>query len=262
MTYQKILKQELETRILRNPSYSLRSFAKNLGLSAPHLSDILNAKKGLSLTSAHRIAEVLKFQEDEKQVFCDLVVIKHSKNAQDVKAAKLRLKENRQKNSFQDINTEEFKLVSEWYHLAILHLIELKEFEPNPEWIAKKLSLPIATIKDALDRLEKANLIKRDNEKWQLVSKFVTTNNAPKAALKNFHHQILSKAAQSIDQQSSAERDLSAIILSCSDEKLPEAKEWIKTFRRKFCDDLDKSKVKNRVYCLAIQFFKVSHTEV
>ncbi|MGZ3743531.1 MAG: hypothetical protein ACXWRA_06730 [Pseudobdellovibrionaceae bacterium] len=42
---------------------------------------------------------------------------------------------------------------------------------------------------------------------------------------------------------------------------MPEAKRWIKEFRRKFCTHLDKSKSKNRVYCLAIQFFKISDLE-
>ncbi|MGZ3748755.1 MAG: hypothetical protein ACXVCD_15580, partial [Pseudobdellovibrionaceae bacterium] len=54
MSYQTILKNELKYRLQRNPSYSLRAFAKALEMSAPHLSDILSGKKGLSLSSAQR----------------------------------------------------------------------------------------------------------------------------------------------------------------------------------------------------------------
>ncbi|MGZ3804479.1 MAG: TIGR02147 family protein [Pseudobdellovibrionaceae bacterium] len=261
MSYQTILKNELKYRLQRNPSYSLRAFAKALEMSAPHLSDILSGKKGLSLSSAQRIALILKFNADEQQTFCDLVTIKHSKRAKDIQEAKLRLKQNTERNSFQKIDSEEFKLIADWYHLAILHLLELDNFQSDSAWIARKLSLPESIVNEALDRLEKVQLIDRSKQQWKIKNKFSSTGDMPTMAIKNFHHQILKKASLAIDTQVSFERDLSAIIMACDEEKVPEAKRWIKEFRRKFCTHLDKSKSKNRVYCLAIQFFKISDLE-
>jgi hypothetical protein len=48
-------------------------------------------------------------------------------------------------------------------------------------------------------------------------------------------------------------------MMAMDDSKIPEAKEWIQDFRRKFCADLDKSSEKNKVYCLAVQLFKMSN---
>ena len=42
------LKMELDSRIKKNPSYSLRSFAKSLNISHAALSQILNGKRNLT----------------------------------------------------------------------------------------------------------------------------------------------------------------------------------------------------------------------
>jgi hypothetical protein len=58
-SYRDLLKRELESRCGRNPRYSLRAFAKDLGLSAPRLSHVLNGRFGLSRAAAEAIADKL-----------------------------------------------------------------------------------------------------------------------------------------------------------------------------------------------------------
>lgn len=54
-TYQHYMLSEFEGRKSRNPGYSLRAFARDLGLAAPKLSEILRGKGGLSEASARRL---------------------------------------------------------------------------------------------------------------------------------------------------------------------------------------------------------------
>jgi uncharacterized protein (TIGR02147 family) len=253
------LKLELEQRCKRNLSYSLRSFAQALNLKPSHLSCILKRKKGLSLHSAHHIAEVLNMTEEEKQIFCDSVTMQHSRKTDEKEKAKKRLTAQLKSKSAKFIEMRTYKMIADWHYFAILHLFELKEFESNPKWFSKKLSIPEREIESSLRFLDEEGLIDRTSSPWRLKNKFTTTTKAPKAALRNHHHQILQKASEALDSQASEDRDFSSIILSLDSSQIEEAKKWIKKFRRKFCTDLDQSKNKDRIYCLAIQFFNLTN---
>ena len=55
-TYHDLINEEFEKRKQINSAYSLRAFARDLGISAPRLSQILNKKQGLSLNAAQNLA--------------------------------------------------------------------------------------------------------------------------------------------------------------------------------------------------------------
>lgn len=260
-SYQNVLKFELEQRCQRNPAYSLRSFAQALDLKPSHLSCILKNKKGLSLHSAQHIAEVLGMQEEEKQIFCDSVIFQHSRKADERMKAKNRLTAQAKNQSAKFIEMGTYKIVSDWRYFAIIHLLECKEFESKVQWFSKKLSIPETEIKAALRLLEEEGLVDCSLVTWRLKNKFTTSAKVPTAALRNHHHQILRKASEALESQASDERDFSSIILSLDDSQIEEAKRWIKKFRRKFCADLDQSKNKNQIYCLAVQFFRLGNKE-
>lgn len=259
--YQNTLKFELEQRCQRNPSYSLRSFAHALNLKPSHLSCIIKRKKGLSLQSAQHIANVLGLEEEEKHIFCDSVILQHSRKADERMNAKKRLTARSKNGSAKFVEPGSYKILSDWRYFAIIHLLECKDFESKVQWFSKKLSIPEIEIKAALRLLEEEGLIDCSSAPWRLKNKFLTSTKAPKSALRNHHHQILRKASEALDAQTSEERDFSSMILSLDESQIEEARKWIKKFRRKFCADLDQSKNKNQIYCLAIQFFRLGNKE-
>ncbi|MGE0617107.1 MAG: hypothetical protein AB7P04_15865 [Bacteriovoracia bacterium] len=48
MDYRELLKAALAQRIQKNPAYSLRAFARDLGISPGHLCEVLSGKHRLS----------------------------------------------------------------------------------------------------------------------------------------------------------------------------------------------------------------------
>src|ERR1700744_175480 len=54
-----ILRRELVARIERNPHYSLRAFARDLGVTHAYLSMLINGKRRLSVSVAARLEESL-----------------------------------------------------------------------------------------------------------------------------------------------------------------------------------------------------------
>src|SRR5688572_865827 len=87
--YRAILREHFEARKRRNPAYSLRSFARDLGWSASRLSEAMNGKAGLSVAKANAIAQKLSLPPLEKELFAVMVAEKHGRTVQQRKAAKI-----------------------------------------------------------------------------------------------------------------------------------------------------------------------------
>lgn len=64
-----ILQAEYLRRKTSNPRYSLRAFAKFLGMSSPTLSRILSGSQEISLTAARKAIKKLQLNEAETQIF-------------------------------------------------------------------------------------------------------------------------------------------------------------------------------------------------
>ena len=252
--YRQILKAELETRVARNGTYSLRAFARDIGLSPASLSLVMNGKQGLSRTAAARIAEKIGFSAADSIIFCDLVEREHARSPQRRSLAISRL--NNLEGDDTILGLETFKVMSDWYHFAILELTTLKKFQSSPKWIANQLDLDVPTIKAAIGRLKKIGMLEESKDGLrQTVGFLATPSDTPSDALKSYNQQLLRKAADAIYSQGVGERDFSGIVLTLNLEDLEWAKGEIRRFRRSLMNRLEKNPRRDRVYCLGIQLF-------
>ena len=89
--YRSFFKAELERRQARNPRYSLRSFARDLGFSAPRLSDVLRGRYGISRAAAFDLATRIRLSEVDRAYLCDLVESEHGRSRFTREAARARL---------------------------------------------------------------------------------------------------------------------------------------------------------------------------
>ena len=71
--YRDVLKNQIHSRIERNPLYSGNCFSKKIGISQSYLSLILNGKRNLSPKAAKEIADNLGFTPFETDYFQLLV---------------------------------------------------------------------------------------------------------------------------------------------------------------------------------------------
>jgi hypothetical protein len=67
--YRNYLKNEFQRRVIKNPRYSLRAYAKNLGIDNGFLSKLLTGKALLSLDLADILTKKLKLMEDDRKQF-------------------------------------------------------------------------------------------------------------------------------------------------------------------------------------------------
>lgn len=256
--FRTILLEELEVRCNRNSRYSLRAFARFLGLTPSRLSEIMNRRSGLSRELAEKMAKRLDFNKQEIEIFCDLVESEHARSPAKRQFAKLKLQKY-VTPEYGQLQLDAFKAISDWYCFPILELTKLKTFKNNENWIAKALDITPTEAKAAIERLQRLNLLELKDGKLVPTENFTATpNDIPSDAIKKAHQQLLEKAIASLFLQPIEKRDYSAVVMGIEPRRLPEAKALIKDFRRNFTRLLSESESNKDVYCLSMQFFNLT----
>ncbi len=150
LAIQKTLAEKFTELKLKNPSFSLRSYSRKLGLSSSAISEILNGKRNISVKLARRISDGLCLSPKESLSLLNLFPNKRlSGNSLPVK-------------TYIQLSQDQFNVMSDWYHFAILSLSETTGFKDKAEWISKRLHVPARSAHQALERLSRLGLMKKD----------------------------------------------------------------------------------------------------
>lgn len=240
------LLNEFSNRRLKNPKYSLRSFAKTLGVSPSRLSDIFNQKRNMTLNQAVQFTERLSIPPEMKKN-----VLSSFDGGKNKKTLNLN-------HTYQRISNDIFYLLRDWQHFAILNLIETKNFKSDPQWIAKRLGIQVLDVNLSLERLKRCELIEIKNKKIKATHKNISTSDqSVNHALRHAHRDTLEQAILAIDEVDIKWRDISSMVVPVNIDKITEAKKLIKSFRRKLAEVLESGN-KTEVYNLNIQLVPVT----
>ena len=265
--YKTYMRDELERRTQANRSYSLRAFARDLGISPALLSGLLNQKRGISVDMAIQISEALGLNWNDTGYFCDLVKSQHSRNKDAREMATTRAKRYRlQSLAKKAPDSEAFKLVeweqiiSKWYHFAIFEMIDLPDQDLSPAGISQYLGITQIEAKNALQRLVAVGLIEKSGDGFVKNNEHNRTpTDIPSKALRKLSKDLLARAGDAIETQPIAERDFSTMTMVIDKSLLPEAKKKIRDFRREMMSFLESGE-KQELYCLGMQLFSLKQT--
>lgn len=255
LQYQDFLLEEFRSRRSRNPHYSLRAFARDLGMPASKLSQNLRGLCGISVAKAEKIATKLQMRDDEKQLFLALVESQHARSRVAREQAHASLRQICEER-LDEISLETFSAVRDWYHMAILEMTDIKGFRPDPEWISTQLGLPVSMVNEAVQRLQALELLAIDEGgKWrQTHVTLELPSGVPSRTIREHHKQILTKAILALDETRVEKRDYSSQTFAFDDAGLNEIKNMIREFQRKL-GKLSHQGQKNSVYVMSMQLF-------
>jgi uncharacterized protein (TIGR02147 family) len=246
---QNILLAELKSRQGRNPSYSLRSFAKGLGVSPGYLSALISGKKKLTIRQATHLSAALDLSPSAKRQLL-FSIAPHLSEEVELESRDLQI-----------LQEDEFTLLSEWYHFAILNLAKINKASSNPKQLAKRLGISDIQAIDAIRRLERLGYIKLTKGKINRLAKPLrTTTDVPSTAIRKYHKQNLDLAKEKIDSIPLEKREFSSITMCTSLSKLSRAKKMINEFKERLCGELEAGS-QEEVYTLAIQLFPITNME-
>ncbi|MBY0371176.1 DUF4423 domain-containing protein [bacterium] len=228
-----LLVNDFQNRRLRRGAFSLRAYARFLGINPTTLSLFLRGERSLKTVSFEKIARRLEVNAPSPQ----------------------------EDSAFSTLDLEKARILYDWHFFAILSLSETRGFIGKLRWISKRLGISPEATRTALELLEKHGFLRARNGVYEAVAtQLRVSDSVPPFFNRNGHHQSLALAAQSLDQDAAHVRDFSSMTIAIDPEELPYAAQEIKKFRRRLSRRLER-KNQREVYQLAIQLFPLSRSQ-
>jgi uncharacterized protein (TIGR02147 family) len=221
-----------------NAQYSLTAFARDLDLSVSFLSRLFRGERSLTVNQTIQIGTLLGLSSEQIEDSIQELVQTASANSKISKKFAHAIYQKKSKTPLPTISyyeVERFKAIREWYHLAILNLTLVKDFNPSPIHIAKRLGISRVEAEDAVHRLLALGLLERRDGKLKKTHQalYIKTMKSERA-VREFIEQTMKRATHAL-QDSSQEafelRCMPGTTLPIKLSKLPELKEKIIKFQ-------------------------------
>lgn len=237
-----ILKSELRRRQLKNARYSQRSFARDLGIDAAILSKVFSKKYVPSLQLAEQMVLKLDVKQTTRRLFLESVIKSRTKMVTEKFPAS-------EVTTTRVISQDTFRVISDWYHYAILELTFTESFKPDTKWIARTLGIDEIDAAVALRRLVAIGLLKKTDDSYRKTDTCLTTLDRAKTteAQKTYTKAMLLKAAESVDKHTLDERFMFGMTMAIDPALFPVAQMMIEKFINELCVTLESGRQK-RVY--------------
>lgn len=242
-----LLKNEFDEKRARNPRFSLRAYAKLLGLSAATLSRIFNGRRSISKKAAAHLMR--RLQVDKPLLAASLNTENSDQQPSEV--------------SFTQLDADQIALLSDWYHFAVLSLAETRGFKSEIAWISERLGITKTEAEAAVRRLERLQLLDRTAQGKLRASgrQFTTTDRVRNLGVRRTNRQFLQLASDVLDKLDDTAwfvaSDFSGMTMVADPRRIIEANRRIRIFRRRLCAYLEGGE-KKEVYRLAIQLFPLT----
>jgi uncharacterized protein (TIGR02147 family) len=238
--------REYLKRRKKNGNYSVRAFANYLKLASGTVSHLLSGKRKPSAKFVSRLFARLDVTLKEQELI--LRSLKKNNKATNIKH-----------NKYEMIALDAFKLMSDWFHYAILELTSVKDFKYDYSWIANQLGISVTETRQAVERLLRLDLVVELNGTLTKTHGFVTNaeDGVTSSALKKLQRHVLQKALDAIDTVAIEEKDITSMTMAIDEKKLPEARKRVERFRRELCAFLEDGE-QTRVFNLGVQLYPVS----
>lgn len=244
------MREGLSLKQRNNPHYSLRAYARDIGIHPATLSQIINGKRALPVKDSEKVIKKLNLGPKERSLFIDSLTKSKSYNQIKISEEDNRLV----------LDESYYKIIAEWEHFALLELFNIEDFSRTKEDVAARLDLTNNRTEVVVTNLLTCKLLELDEE-GKLVKVHAdvkTADDIVNQALRDSHKEAMQMGISKIDEIAIELRDFSSYTLAVDMKKIPEAKGIIREFRKKLAALLQEGDRKE-VYQLAVQFYPLSN---
>jgi uncharacterized protein (TIGR02147 family) len=224
---------------------------------------VLRGRYGLSKSAAANLAEKLGLNDSERFIFQESAEALHARSRLTRLEAQKRLLhylQSRPEACERFLKDDEFRLIADWQHAALIELSRFPNCPDNPEWLAKRLGISAVVVRESLERLKRAGLVRVQGLRLtpgQDLLKVVTET--PSSAIRQHHKQILDRAKEAIDTIPMPQREFGTLMMSADPSQIQEMKEFIREIRASFERRFGKGGDKKSVFVLSTQLFPITH---
>ena len=258
--YRQVLKSAYSRRREKNASYSLRSYARDLGVSSSMLSEVLSGKKKLSRKTALKINKSLKLSSHDSKLFLLSVDLETPGFSQTRESVESKISEQSSFGKSISLNEERFAFISDFRHLVLLSMIGLPSFKNNLSWIAGKLGVFQHQVTALLNGLKKLKIVESiAGGKIQINHQYIFSSDGSSGkAIREFHRATLQHTAQALDQVPIEERDFYTSIFAIDEADFSEIQKEVREFQQRIYLKFSKKPTANRVYAIQNQIIPYS----
>lgn len=243
--YRTFLLDHAQKKKLAKPRWSLGCWARQLGLkSTSSLTKVLQGKRNPGPEMTQALVLYFGFPKVEADYFRDLVEL--TKNAHDPHLSLLLLERMQKKHpegSVRLLNDREFTLLSNWYGLAVRELVRAKNFQENPEEIAKRFLFRVtpAEVRRTIEILLGLGLMKRNRAgRLAVVDREIeTTSDIASEAGKRHHEQTFLQISWANREMPIPEREITNTTFVMKSSNLPRAKEVLRQMKQSFVEQFE-----------------------
>ena len=255
----------LEMKKQAQPSYSLRQWAQRLGTSAMTLSRVLRGMRPCQEAVLDKIAEQLGMNLPEKNFLFLLNQFEFAKETKEKSRLWQKLTELYKKSDVNFLEADQFRLVSDWYHFAIMEMTRLKDFKGDAKYIARRLGGGVTegTVKAALERLVRVGILEADSQRGyrRIPNGTVKAGDqGENRAVRLHHEQMIRKAFQALAQDPMEDKDFYGKTMTMKKSDLPRFKQRLREFQKEIAETFAVPSG-DETYQMNVQLFRLTQGE-
>lgn len=243
-SFRLLLQSELARRCQRNPQYSLRSFAHQLGVDPSTLSQWLRHRRALTSRVIEAIGQQLGLPPERVRAYIDFEMRCPPPDAGQVNP----------------LTSDTLAALEHPYAFAILELIHVEDFSPDSRWIAARLGIDVDTVNVVLHRLVSLGLLRMQSKNvWidcipNAVGAFDQLSDTQAFGSRQLAGAGWGRAMRSVPSHA---RELSSTTVAINAGALPRAIDLITRCRQQLLDMLQ-DETADEVYQLEIALFPIT----
>jgi uncharacterized protein (TIGR02147 family) len=260
------LTDAFEQKREKNPAFSLRSWAMQLGMkSHGPLHAMLKGQRNIPKKYVPLFIKSFKLEKKEASFFEALVDLQRAKSIEEKEMYSERLKALGPKVVREVSEIEAYKFISEPLHSFMLEMTQLKDFKSSLGWIKSKLrqNVNLKVAEDTLERLQSLGVLELINEKFQRQSKHISTaKDTMNKAIQEHHRKVLELAASEISKQDVEKREYNSVTFNIKKKDIPKIKAGLRELTDQIIQNYEsKPGEGEETYHLSLQFFSLTDTD-
>jgi uncharacterized protein (TIGR02147 family) len=242
---------------------SLRSFSQRAGLRSPnYLKLVMDGERNLTSETAALFAKACGLTGEAADYFCELVRFNQAGSAAERERCFERLRRFRRHRRVHRLDGAQDQYHSHWYIPAIRELVACPDFDEDARWIARAL-LPAISPREAAGAIkvlcELGLLVRDEAGRLRQVDPLVSTAEGPLGhQVASYHRAMMERAAEALDRVPREERDIGAITLCMSQQKMQELQAHLERIRFELLDLYEPDDHPERVVQVNFQMFPLT----
>lgn len=261
--YREFLKDYYKERKKQFKYFSYRYFCKKAGLTSPSLlKEVMEGKRGLTLSSIKSFVQGLGLTEMDGRYFTALVLFTQAKNPKEKQEYLDTLRQYNRKTREKVVPLDWYAYYSKWYHPVIRELACLADWKENYDLLAKSVTPPLSVkeAKESVQFLLKIGMITRSREgRYHQAHPAQTTGpEVVSIAVRELNRQMAELGERAIRLIPPSLRDSSSMTLGFSQKNYQKAKQEIREFKDRLKSLAHDDTEADKVYNLNVHLFPVS----